>query len=434
VQPTGPRAEEAAEAANRALVAESEIEDWLPSITTVDGDDVETEPIAPCDQVSRPAEFSGFGSLTVLSVDLEQPLGDTRPVTIMADGETVYATPDTLYVATTEWVDPSIIDDGDFDQIDDDYSTAIHSFDISSDGPATYRASGAVRGHLLNQFAMSEFDDTLRVASTDGSPWGSSSSSESFVTTFQESDGELQQVGQVGDMGKGEEIFSVRFVDDTAYVVTFEQTDPLYTLDLSDPADPRVVGELKILGYSAYLHPLGDGLLLGVGQDATESGATLGTQVSLFDVSDPANPTRMQQYALADSSSDVEYDHRAFLYWPDESLAVLPVQEYLSGFSGAIGLEVGTDGIIERGRISHGASTGPIPGPSPCPPDAVCVEQPIEPAPVCPPDADCTIEPYAYASPILRSLVVGDQVWTVSSTGVAANDLVTLVNEGFVAY
>src|SRR5690606_20489215 len=119
-----------------------------------------------------------------------------------------------------------------------------------------YDVSGRVDGHLLNQFALDEHDGVLRVATTKGSPWsGDGNTSESQVVTMAESDGALRQLGIVGGLGRDETIHSVRFIGTTGYVVTFRQTDPLYTIDLSDPAAPRVVGELKILGYSAYLHP-----------------------------------------------------------------------------------------------------------------------------------------------------------------------------------
>ena len=114
------------------------------------------------------------------------------------------------------------------------------------------------------------------------------------------------QAGRIGGLGKGERVYSVRFVGDTGYVVTFRQIDPLYTLDLADPERPRVLGELKIPGYSAYLHPIGEGLLLGVGQDATEEGRPTGTQISIFDVSDLRRPTRVHQEALGMGWTEAE--------------------------------------------------------------------------------------------------------------------------------
>jgi hypothetical protein len=212
-------------------------------------------------------------------------------------------------------------------------------------------------------------------------------------------------------MGEGEQIYAVRFLGDVGYVVTFEQTDPLYTLDLSDPADPRVVGELKIPGYSAYLHPLGDGLLLGVGQDATDEGVRLGAQVSLFDVSDPANPERIDTFALGDGTSEVEWDHHAFLWWADADLAVLPTQSWggqqEEAFSGVVGVTADASGLRAAGRLATAAATGGS-GPS---------------AP-CPPDADCAIG-VAYADPTSRSMVVDGSLWILGSGGLRQADLDT---------
>ena len=114
----------------------------------------------------------------------------------------------------------------------------------------------------------------MRVATTASDP----ASTQSYVTVLTDDGKALTTIGQVDGLGKGERIYAVRFIDTVGYVVTFRQTDPLYTIDLSDPTKPRVVGELKITGYSAYLHPIGDGLLMGVGQDATDQGRRLGAQ------------------------------------------------------------------------------------------------------------------------------------------------------------
>ena len=116
----------------------------------------------------------------------------------------------------------------------------------------------------------------------------------------------------------------MRFVGDTGYVVTFRQIDPLHTLDLADPSNPRVLGELKIPGYSAYLHPIGEDLLLGVGQDATSEGRPLGTQLSVFDVSNLRKPTRLYTETSGSGWSEAENDHHAFLYWPRTGLLMIP--------------------------------------------------------------------------------------------------------------
>jgi uncharacterized secreted protein with C-terminal beta-propeller domain len=259
-----------------------------------------------------------------------------------------------------------------------------------------------VSGYLLNQFAMDEHDGLLRVASTTSPAWwGDGFESESQVTVLEERDGELVEIGMVDGLGKGEQIYSVRFIGDAAYVVTFRQTDPLYTIDLADPTSPRVVGELKILGYSAYLHPVGDGLLLGIGQDATDTGQVKGTQVSVFDVGDPADPRRIDQFTLSEgSSSQVEYDHHAFLYWEQTGLAMVPVQQWWwdgereSVFLGAVGLTVDDSGDLgEIDRLVH-------PGGE---------------------------EKYGdYRAQILRSMVIDDRVYTVSAKGIMSSDLGTL--------
>jgi uncharacterized secreted protein with C-terminal beta-propeller domain len=241
------------------------------------------------------------------------------------------------------------------------------------------------------------------VASTDSPVWWAGATQakpKSYVTTLKESGGVMLALGRVGGIGEGEQIRGVRFLGDAGYVVTFRQVDPLFTIDLSQPDAPRVAGELKLLGYSAYLHPIGDGLLLGVGQDATDQGQQLGTQLSLFDVSDLAHPTRLAQRRIGpSSSSEAEYDHHAFLYWPPTKLAVLPVNIFDGSgdpFNGAIGFRVGRTKIDEAGRIEHKGDT--------------------------------------YAPGIRRALVVGSRLFTVSDLGAKSSSLSTLADEAFVPF
>jgi hypothetical protein len=185
-------------------------------------------------------------------------------------------------------------------------------------------------------------------------PWDSGASAESSVRVLEERPGGLAEIGSVGGLGRGERIYAVRYIGDTAFVVTFRQVDPLYTVDLSNPRAPRVVGSLKVPGYSAYLHPLGDGLLLGVGQDADADGRPTGVKLSVFDVSDLRAPRRLSGAEVgARTYTDAEYDHHAFLWWAPERLAVLPAVQYSAdfgdtAFGGMVAYRVDGAGVLSQ--------------------------------------------------------------------------------------
>jgi hypothetical protein len=351
---------------------------------------------ARCTRVLRPAQHSGVDLLTVMTIDMDKGLPAVDSDAVMGGGQTVYASKGALYVGLAKWTPES---PGAVDPLPGD-STQLHKFDTSDPDSTSYSASGRTAGHLLNQFSMSEHEGVLRVATTRAGGSGPGQGSESGVVTLTERDGALVQLGRVDGLGKGERIFAVRFLGDVGYVVTFRQVDPLYTLDLSRPAEPRVAGELKIPGYSAYLHPVGDGLLLGVGQDAASNGRALGTQVSLFDVSDPAHPARLHQRTFgAFGSSEAEWDHHAFLWWPPAKLAVLPLEHWGGdeGFVGAVGVAVDrAAGIAEVGRTAHSDGGWP--------------------------------------ASVRRSIVVGGRLVTISDVGIQQNSLSNLAQEDWLAF
>jgi hypothetical protein len=331
---------------------------WLPSAVVRDRrkGSARRRALVRCKQVRRTQSFSGLGTLTVLTIDMQRGLPAVDADALMTDGDTVYASEDRLYVASQRWLPP----DAERAEIRDQSATGLHAFSTEKAGETSYVGSGEIPGYLLNQWSLSEHEGTLRAATTSMPPWNSGAVGESAVRTLQERDGRLVKVGEVGGLGKGERIYAVRFIGDTGFVVTFRQVDPLYTIDLSNPASPRVVGELKIPGYSAYLHPVGDGLLLGVGQDATSEGRRAGVQLSLFDVSDLANPVRLNQFALGENSyTPVEDDHHAFLWWGPRKLAVIPAYRYVENggsFAGSLAFTVDrAGGIAEAGRMAHPA-------------------------------------------------------------------------------
>jgi hypothetical protein len=377
--------EDTALARNKKIIAESTVEDWLPRWfdEADDGSFGPMSQVLPCETVAAPPDFAGLGLTWIASFDLGGEGTPAGSAGIVSTGDTVYASTDNLYVATRNWdwqwggpvpmpVEPMPLDSESAPisapiENPGPPPTLIHQFRLDEGTAATYVASGQVEGRLLNQFAMSEYNGDLRVATTSDDTGEFGDQSESTVYVLRPEGDELRQISSVGGLGRDEQIYAVRFIENLAYVVTFRQIDPLYVIDLTDPANPVEAGELKIPGYSAYLHPVGEGLLLGVGQDATDEGRTTGTQLSLFDVSDSTNPQRISTLPIG-GYSEVEWDHKAFLYWPADGTIVLPVSPGWSdcgpeedclakGLAGAGGgavvAELDGRELRARGVISH---------------------------------------------------------------------------------
>lgn len=386
-----PASVEGARSRNREFVARSGLADWLPNFKMTEGPRKgRTGQLTSCSAAYHPPGFAGFATLSVMTLNIDDPTR-SHASSVVADGQIVYGSANRIYVATSRWGE--IRADGSASPASE---TLIHEFDITDPTEAAYRVSGKVRGVALNQFSLSEDDGYLRVATSDPN-FGA----ESFVSVLQDVGKALIQVGQVGGLGKGEQIRSVRFIGKTAYVVTFRQIDPLYVVDVSDPRKPVVRGELKLLGYSAYLHPIGDGLLLGVGVDANEEGRRAGLAVNLFDVSDPSTPKLVQHRGLGAGFSDIEFDHHAFLWWPATKLMMVPIvsydAQYNPDFVGAIGLRIDRSAVDEVGRVKPPFKSG-------------------------------------YPAPVQRTIVIGAHVYSLSSSGVMQSALNDLHPEAFVQY
>ena len=347
VHPTGKRSDREARARNRAIVRASTLDDWLPTVR--DGDGARTR-LADCDQVRLPEDFSGPGTMTVVGYDAGTPR-DRSVTAVATSSTTVYSSTDRLYLATSDgWgirccvmvdtVRPGLSGlDG---------TTQLHAFSLSGD-EATYLGSGEVDGAVRDRWAMDAADGVLRVAVGATSETGSFNS----VVTLAERDGRLVQVGRVDRLGVNEEIKAVRWFDDLAFVVTFRQTDPLYAIDLSDPAHPRRLGALKIPGFSDYLHPIGDDLLLGIGTDAGPDGTVRGGQAAVFDVSDLSAPRRVSVHTYRlQQATRAGQDPRQFTWLPDRRTALTVVEAWgrNGGSTGTVSmLHVGPGGrLTER--------------------------------------------------------------------------------------
>ncbi len=291
--------------------------------------------------------------LTVTAVDLGEPTAEAHTEAVLGAGTNLYMNDDALYIAAYDYDSQAV-------------KTSVVKFKL--DGlNFGYAASGKVDGTILNQFSMDEYEGNLRIATTT---WNNDQNENAVYVL----DGELDTIGAVEGLAPGERIYSVRFTGKTGYVVTYRNMDPLFVIDLSDPANPTVTGELKLPGFSNYLHPLSDTLVMGIGYDTqqmyvmdpdTGEYVVIGTRqgglkLSLFDVSDPENPLEVQSFLLGDSGSYAEalYNHKALMldgkdqtFAFDASLTENKSSGTSSYFSGAVVLSWSGSGFTLVGKI-----------------------------------------------------------------------------------
>jgi uncharacterized secreted protein with C-terminal beta-propeller domain len=290
---------------------------------------------------------------------------DVRSTAVVASGDLVYSSARRLYVGTTGAGPLS--------------TTTLHAFSL--DGPRTsYAASGVLPGSVRDRWSLSEHDGYLRAAVATGSgndATGSGHDAQNAVVVLAERGGRLVRTGEVDGLGRGEQVQAVRWLGDVAVVVTFRQTDPVYTLDLSDPTRPRVLGALHLTGFSSYLHPVGDGLLVGLGRDATTSGEDLGGRAATFDLTDLAHVRRLHTLRMtyADGQLLAASDPRAFTYLPDRRTFLTTVSSWagwtertapVSGMA-FVAAHVATDGSLTRTATWPAAATAEPPRALPLP-------------------------------------------------------------------
>ena len=358
------QAYEALRERNAKIITETPLTNLVPSVREQGNDYSDVN----CGSVYRETDPSGAAFTSLVSVDM---VHDGAPVvsTVVSKPGAVYASDRALYMA--------VIHDG-ANTITPQQTTArdlasvIHKFRIGNKAEVSaYLASGRVKGHVLNQFSLDEHAGHLRVATT----WGKVPNPDvhSTLSVLVQHDRNLDLVGKVDDIAPSEDIRSVRFDGERAFIVTFKKTDPLYVFDLAVPAAPRIVGELKIPGFSTYMHMLDATHLLTIGYDAADQGNFAyftGVLLQIFDVSDPSDPKLAHKTVIGTrgSSSEALTNHLAFNLF-DGKLAV-PMTVCEGGntqggygtnmtFSGLIVYDVSIEqGLVERGRVAHPGTTG----------------------------------------------------------------------------
>ncbi len=340
---------------NRSLVRDTTLSDWLP---TVDG-----EPLVDCADVAVPDDDQvSLGTTTVVAFDPASPT-DRTTTSVATDSDTAYFSTDRFYLAAggPQWGVWS-------DCMDCRQSlpglggptgtTPLYAFALDG-ADTTYVASGEIEGTIADRWSMDAVGGSLRVAVGPSSETGNFNS----LITLREDGSSLVEDGRVDDLGVDEQIKSVRWFDDLAIVVTFRQTDPLYAIDLSDPADPRLLGELKIPGFSEYLHPLGEHRLIGMGQDASLQGMTRGAQAALFDVTDLTNPRQIDVVRYdRDTFAGAANDPRQFTWLPDQRVALTVVSQGWSGTTGWVSVLSLDDGSMTNRmvEVEHGTDVAGV--------------------------------------------------------------------------
>lgn len=311
----------------------------------------------------------------------------------MSDSNTIYVSQKNIYITHLRPREYSNADDV-WSVTENEEATVVHRIGIQGQG-LKYRARGEVPGRVLNRFSMDEHNGHFRIATTKGRAW---SSAHNMVHVL---DMALNTTGKLENIAPNETIYSARFMGDRCYLVTFRQIDPFFVIDLHDAENPEILGELKIPGYSSYLHPYDEDHVIGLGMDGSR------LKVSLFNVTDVENPTELDNYQIGDSYSysSALRDPHAFTFSRERNLLVIPayVNDYDGGGSRVLVLEISPeDGIAERGRITHQSQEL---------------------------DYDSWGVAWGYRNtynPIKRSFFIDDVLYTVSDQMIKANDIENL--------
>jgi hypothetical protein len=349
------------------------LDDWLPAEREVI-DGTLTPPDRRCtDFYAPPPGLSGYGLTNIVAFDILDPNASLGGALVLGSADEVYSNSDVLLLSQRDYRWDA--------RLAERERTVLHLFDLSDDETA-YSASGAAPGHIVDQFSLDEKDGIVRLTTTtrvwndwsanvampdQNDPWMEVGTTEggtdNRVIALNVDGGKLVREGLSPALGEpGEQIFSTRFVDDRAYVVTFRQTDPLMVVDMTNPSDLKLLGQLHIPGFSDYMHPIDDGHLLTIGRDADQFGNQRGLLLQIFDVQNPTQPLRTHSHTYTnDGWSEANSNHKAFTYFvpgddsPYEGLLAFPFVNYSGTFASTLEVfDVSiAGGFTKLGAIDH---------------------------------------------------------------------------------
>lgn len=286
----------------------------------------------------------------ISSLNLDNPKQDVKISSYLMDISNAYVSENSIYLLNEKYdytgappistlfglkgaIGPFVYEDSELDG----YHTEIYKFNISQDGYVTYDCKTKIKGSTINQYSLDELNGHLRVALYDEDG--------SRIVIFDEN---LKQIGKSEYVAKGETMYSSRFIDNKVYFVTYKTMDPLFVIDLSDETKPKVLGELKIPGYSTYLHPYDENHLIGIGMETEEvvnrnasgrvtstTSRIIGMKMALFDVSDVNNPKQISSVVIGDrrATSAILTNPKALLFSKEKELIAIPVNNYSEDFA-----------------------------------------------------------------------------------------------------
>lgn len=317
----------------------------------------------------------------ITAIDLSSP-AEGKVVTkgYLGASEQLYMSTNNLYLTATNYEQETSGGTSDSSMMWNPGTGNSDVFKFSLDGTmVTFQSSATLKGSILNQFSMDEHEGYFRVVTTEGNMWDENNTSENHLFILDEN---LKASGSVEGLAKGERIYSARFMGDKAYMVTFRETDPLFVIDVANPTSPKVLGELKIPGFSNYLHPLDENHLIGFGYETVaeknpQGGEpiikTKGMKVSLFDITDFANPKEKDTEIIGESGtySPIQYDHKALFLNKKRNLfgfsVIIYKEKKMVGntydiemeSTGALVYEITPDkGIVLKGNLLEGKRPG----------------------------------------------------------------------------